>query len=121
MHKTAAEAVAYFSDKLGFTMAASRLKEILDSGDSSYVVIDARHSDAFGEGHVPGATFVDTDQPLEQWNLGDKEKTYVFYCYSEYCHRAARACLAAALEGYKVMELHGGFEVWEGYPMPVEK
>lgn len=120
MEKSANEAVSYFSDKLGFTMAASRLKEIIDSGDSGYVVIDARHCDPYSENHIPGAQFVDTDLPVDQWELGDLEKTYVFYCYSEYCHRAARACLAAAIEGYKVMELHGGFEVWEGYPMPLE-
>ncbi len=120
MQKSANEAVSYFSDKLGFTMAASRLKEIIDSEDSNYDIIDARHSDSYSEGHIPGARFVDTDQPVDQWKFDDVDKTYLFYCYSEYCHRAARACLAAAIEGYKVMELHGGFEVWEGYPMPVE-
>lgn len=119
--KTAHEAVKFFSDKLGFMMACSRLKQIIDSGDKSFEIIDARHRGAFIGGHVPGARFVNIDKAFAEWKLEDKEKIYVFYCYSDLCHRAAKACLTAALEGYKVMELHGGYEGWAEYPMPVEK
>lgn len=102
-------------------MSCSRMKHKLDQGDERFVLIDARHEDAYQEGRIPGARFIDVDQPVADWDLGSKEKVYVFYCYSELCHRAAWACLNAALDGYRVMELHGGFEGWEGYPMPVEK
>ncbi len=114
-------AIRFFQDKLGFLMAPSRLKAQLDAADKAYRVLDARHPDTYAESRIPDATFVDADDLESQWHLFDKEKIHVIYCYSELCHRAARVCLAAALQGYAVMELHGGFEGWAEYPMPVDQ
>lgn len=113
-------AVAFFSERLGFLMAQSALKEMLDDTNSEIRVIDVRHRDVFDESRIPGAIYVDADNLDDYWHCFDTTKIHVLYCYSELCHRAARVCLAAAIKGFPVMELHGGFEGWVEYPFPVE-
>lgn len=113
-------AVQFFSDRLGFLMAQSSLKAKIDAGDEEVRIIDVRHRDVYEESRIPGAFWVDADDLDSFWEAFDKGQTYVIYCYSELCHRAARVCLAASLKGYPVMELHGGFEGWIEYPFPIE-
>ncbi len=119
--KDSSKAVEFFSSRLGFLIAPSKLKEQLDQSDLNIAVIDVRHLDSYNESRVPSATFVDADDLDSQWELFSRDKTNVIYCYSELCHRAARVCLAASLKGFSVMELHGGFEGWAEYPMRLEK
>lgn len=114
------KAVGFFSERLGFLMAPSALKAKIDSGDTNMCIIDVRHRDAYDESRISGAHWVDADDPDAYWDCFDPSLIHVIYCYSELCHRAARVCLAAALKGYPVMELHGGFEGWAEYPFPVE-
>lgn len=113
-------AVRFFSDRLGFLMAQSRLKALIDEGNQDYVVLDVRHEDVYKESRIPSAKWIDADDLDSMWERFDKERINVIYCYSELCHRAARVCLAASLKGYSVMELHGGFEGWAEYPFSVE-
>ncbi len=115
------KAVEFFSSRLGFLIAPSKLKEHLDASDSNIVVIDVRHLDSYNESRIPSATFIDADNLDSQWKHFSSDKTHVIYCYSELCHRAARVCLAASIKGFSVMELHGGFEGWAEYPMRIEK
>lgn len=113
-------AVRFFSERLGFLMAQSRLKGKIDAQETDFQVIDVRHRDVFEESRIPGAVWVDADS-LENFRPAfKKDRTNIIYCYSELCHRAARVCLAASLEGFPVMELHGGFEGWAEYPFPVD-
>lgn len=111
----------FFAERLGFLMAQSQLKQKMDNGDEDFLVIDVRHDDVFAESRIPGAIHVNADDLDSQWEKFDPTKINVVYCYSELCHRAARVCLAASLKEIPVMELHGGFEGWEHYPMPLEK
>lgn len=110
----------FFSERLGFLMAQSGLKQKMDNGDEDFIVLDVRHADVFSESRIPGAVHVDADSLETEWHKFDPERINVIYCYSELCHRAARVCLEAALKEIPVMELHGGFEGWEHYPMPLE-
>lgn len=113
-------AINFFADRLSFILACSALKSKIDSADDNFVVLDARHEDVYSESRIPNATFIDADNLDMYWEKFSKDKINVIYCYSELCHRAARVCLAAAQRGYKVMELHAGFEGWAEYPMPLE-
>lgn len=115
-----AKAVEFFLNRLGFLMAQSALKLKIDAGDTDFIVLDARHKDVYDESRIPGAVWIDADGINAYWHYFSKEKINIVYCYSELCHRAARVCLSAALEGFPVMELHGGFEGWAEYPFPLE-
>jgi rhodanese-related sulfurtransferase len=48
-----------------------------------------------------------------------KDKLQVLYCYDETCHLAAEAAVALTAQGFRVIEMEGGFSTWEarGYPV----
>ena len=62
--------------------------------------------------------------PQDRWDsLGgmNREKTYIFYCYTQTCHLAAQACAKFASRGYPVMEMEGGFAAWKAAELDVER
>jgi rhodanese-related sulfurtransferase len=53
--------------------------------------------------------------PHGQWHTAkglSKDKLNILYCYSQTCHLAAAAALELASQGYRVMEMEGGFAAW---------
>lgn len=114
-------AVDYFSEKLSYTISCSRLKEKIDRGDKDFQILDVRHKDAWNEGRIPGALFIDADDLENQWHLFSKDKINIIYCYGLLCHRGFRVCLEAAKRGYPVMDLLGNYHGWVNYPFEVEK
>lgn len=111
--------IEYFNAKLEFTTGPMELHFMIERGDSIGIV-DVRHYEDYARSHIPSAVSL----PEEQWDHFDglsTEKPNIVYCYSQQCHLAARACKYFAEHGYPVMELEGGFDVWEHYSMPVEK
>ena len=84
------------------------------------VVVDVRAAEDFAKGHVPGAV----NLPREQWQTAaglSKEKVNVVYCYSHTCPLGGQACAQLAGQGYPVVEMDGGFEVWQSSALEVEQ
>ena len=84
------------------------------------VVVDVRATEDFAKGHVPGAV----NLPREQWQTAaglSKEKVNVVYCYSHTCPLGGQACAQLAGQGYPVVEMDGGFEVWQSSALEVEQ
>jgi rhodanese-related sulfurtransferase len=50
-----------------------------------------------------------------------KPNKFILYCYSPTCHLAAKAAVQFAAQGYPVMEMDSGFEVWRQKQLNVEK
>ena len=115
------KAVGYFSEKLGFTISCTRLKEKMDRGDRDFQLLDVRHKEAYDEGRIPGAIMLDADNLDKNWHLFSKDKLNIVYCYGMLCHKGYQVCLEAAKRGYPVMDLWGNFDGWENYPMKVER
>ncbi len=115
------EAITYFEDKLSFTISCSRLKAKFDNSEDDFIVLDVRHRDAYSEGRIPGAIFIDADDLDNQWHLFSKDKVNIIYCYGMLCHRGYVVCLEAAKKGYKVMDLLGNYDGWFNYPFDIEK
>ena len=110
---------AWFEDKLAFTTGPVELDQML-KGNENVVVVDVREADDFAKGHIPGALSL----PQGRWDsLGGmtRDKTYVFYCYTQACHLAAQACAKFATCGYPVMELEGGFAGWKTAELDIER
>ncbi len=110
---------AYFEDKLAFTTGPVEVDRMLESNEN-IVVVDVREPEDFAKGHVPGAV----NLPREKWDRLDgmnRDKTHVFYCYTQNCHLAAEACAKFAARGYPVMELEGGFAAWKGADLDIER
>ena len=84
------------------------------------VVVDVRTAEDFAKGHIPGAV----NLPREQWQTAaglSKEKVNVVYCYSHTCPLGGQACAQLAGQGYPVVEMDGGFEVWQSSALEVEQ
>ncbi len=110
---------AWFEDKLAFTTGPVELERMIKSNEN-IVVVDVREPEDFAKGHVPGALSL----PQDKWDtLGgmSREKTYIFYCYTQTCHLAAQACAKFAGRGYPVMEMEGGFAAWKAAELDIER
>ncbi|MFD6419373.1 rhodanese-like domain-containing protein [Streptomyces sp. NPDC060194] len=114
-----AAAAAYFRASLAFHADVADVAAALAAGgDPGFVVVDSRSTDAWNQGHVPGAVHLPTAQiPAQAERLLDRSVPVVTYCWGPGCNGAARAALALAELGYQVKEMLGGFEYWarEGF------
>ncbi|WP_228979154.1 rhodanese-like domain-containing protein [Streptomyces sp. DH12] len=115
-----AAAAAYFAAGLAFHTDVSDVAAALATGgDPGFVVLDSRSTEAWDQGHVPGAVHLPTALVAERAErLLDRDVPVVVYCWGPGCDGAARAALALAERGFRVKEMLGGFEYWarEGFP-----
>jgi rhodanese-related sulfurtransferase len=114
-----ARARAWFEDKLAFTTGPVEVDHMLKS-NGNIVVVDVRDAEDFAKGHIPGAL----NLPHGRWDSLDgmsRDKTYIFYCYTQACHLAAQACAKFASRGYPVMEMEGGFAAWKAAELDIER
>ena len=112
-------AVRYFSDKIAFTTGPVELVKMREQ-DVTLQVIDVRAASDYRKNHIPNSI----NLPEEEWdtqNLLLKDRLHVLVCYSQVCHLAARAAQKFAQQGYRVMELEGGFKAWTEHKMPLEQ
>jgi ArsR family transcriptional regulator len=87
------------------------LSQALEQG-RNIAVVDVRKAEDFAKGHVPGAV----NLPPDQWNEAtglSKDKVAVVYCYNHTCPLGGAACAELAGRGYPVVEMDGGFDVWQ--------
>ncbi|MBQ0877994.1 rhodanese-like domain-containing protein [Streptomyces sp. RT42] len=114
-----AEAAAHFRASLAFHTDVSDVAAALAAdGDPGFVLLDTRSTEAWDQGHVPGAVHLPTALvPVEAGRLLDPAVPVVTYCWGPGCDGAARAALALAELGYRVKEMLGGYEYWvrEGF------
>ncbi|MEU9201959.1 rhodanese-like domain-containing protein [Streptomyces sp. NPDC048332] len=114
-----AVAAAYFGASLAFHADVSDVAAALASGaDPGFVLLDSRSTEAWDQGHVPGAVHLPTALIAGQARqLLDPAVPLVTYCWGPGCNGATRAALALAELGYQVKEMLGGFEYWvrEGF------
>lgn len=110
----------YFAARMAFTTGPVELNRWIESKEP-VTIIDVRRPEHFAQGHIPGAI----NLPKEKWAAApaplSKDRVSVLYCYSHVCHLAAEAALEFAKQGYPVMELEGGFDVWQKNGLPVSK
>lgn len=109
-----AEAAAHFRAGLAFHTDVSDVAAALDAGgDPGFVLVDSRSTEAWDQGHIPGALHLPTALVPEQaGRLLGRSVPVVTYCWGPGCNGAARAALALAELGYQVKEMLGGFEYW---------
>lgn len=114
-----AAALAYFQQKLAFSIGPVGLERWLKESTDLHV-IDVRAAEDYRQGHIPGAI----NLPKDRWttNAGlAKGKTNIFYCYSITCLLAAQAAAYFAKRNFPVMELLGGFDEWDAHGFEIEK
>lgn len=102
--------VDFFAEKLAFTLGPVELEKMLE--EKKVKLLDVRRKEDFDEGHIPEAISMPKEEIKDRLTELSKSDVHVVYCYNQQCHLAAAAALQLAKEGYPVMELDGGFDVW---------
>ena len=113
-------AQAFFEAKVSFTTGVHELEIMLQQNKPGIGVIDVRYPADYAKGHVPGAVNV----PKGKWHATGslrKDIVYYVYCYTQTCHLGAEAALALTRQGFKVIEVEGGWATWEANGYPVER
>lgn len=115
-------AAQYFRDRLSFTTGVHELQVLItsDKRPENYQVVDVRYPADFATSRIPGAI----NLPKGQWKnvrVLDKDATIYLYCYTQTCHLAAQAAVELAAQGYKVVEVEGGWDTWVKSNFPVDE
>lgn len=103
-------ATDFFAEKLAFTLGPVELKKML--ADKKVKLIDVRAKEDYDEAHIPEAVCIPKAELEGKLSQLSNKDVHVVYCYNQQCHLAAAAALVLAKNGYPVMELDGGFDVW---------
>src|SRR3989442_671626 len=106
-----AKAQEFFAEKLAFTTGPIEVSHQIEQGEN-ISIIDVRDEEDYEKGHLPGAL----NLPQGRWETFEglrKDTVNILYCYGPTCHLAAKAAVQFAAQGYPVMEMDGGFEVWK--------
>jgi rhodanese-related sulfurtransferase len=101
----------YFASRLAYTTGVHELEVLVQQGARDAIVADVRFPSDYVKGHVPGAI----NLPKGKWQKPGglrKDATIYVYCYDQTCHLAAEAAFELAKQGYKVVEVEGGWERW---------
>lgn len=117
-----ARARDYFRARVGFTTGAHELEVLINSkkDPATFQVVDVRYPSDFATGHVPGAI----NLPKGKWQNPkglSKDATLYVYCYNPTCHLAAEAAVELVSQGYRVVEVEGGFDTWVANGYAVDK
>lgn len=107
-----ARAREHFAARNAFTTGVHELDYLVQNDKGEAIVVDLRFPRDYAAGHVPGAI----NLPKGKWQNPKglrKDATHYLYCYDQTCHLAAEAALALVRQGYRVVEVEGGFERWQ--------
>lgn len=104
-------ATDFFAEKLAFTLGPVELQHMLE--ENKVKLIDVRRKEDYDESHIPQAVSIPKDELKNRLAELSKDDVHVVYCYNQQCHLGAAAALSLAKNGYPVMELEGGFQVWK--------
>jgi rhodanese-related sulfurtransferase len=116
-----ADAAAHFARRLAVETDVSDVAAALESGVPGFVLLDSRSTEAWGQGHVPGALHLPGREIAARADDElDRSVPVVTYCWGPGCNGATRAASALALLGFRVREMIGGFEYWAREGLPVE-
>lgn len=112
------EASRHFAARLAVETDPSDVHHDLKHGAGSFVLVDARSPEAYGNGHIPGAVslphrLINTESVQSL----DPQIPIVAYCWSPACNAGTKAAAKLAALGFQVKEMIGGIEYWrrEGF------
>jgi rhodanese-related sulfurtransferase len=110
----------YFRSRLSFETDPSDIYYDLKTNVSGIVVVDARTSETYARGHVPGAINL-PHRTIDSNTVASlpRDKVIVTYCDGIFCNASTKAAAKLTALGFKVKEMLDGMEGWrkEGYPV----
>ena len=111
---------SHFESSLTFETDPSDVHADLQNGETGFVVLDARTTESYAKGHVPGAISF-PHRKIDSTSVSSlpRDKLIVTYCDGVYCNASTRAAAKLAALGFRVKEMIHGMSGWiqEGYPV----
>ncbi|HEX9162596.1 MAG TPA: rhodanese-like domain-containing protein [Thermoanaerobaculia bacterium] len=114
------EALAHFERLLEFETDCWDVHAALQNDPRSFVLLDVRSPQLYGEGHIDGAVNLPHGR-INERNLAAfaADALFVVYCAGPHCNGADRAAIRLARLERPVKKMIGGITGWieEGYPL----
>ena len=110
----------HFSSRLAFETDPSDVYTDLQNGETGFIVLDARTTEAYSKGHIPGAiSFPHRRIEAATVTSLSKNKVIITYCDGVFCNASTRAAAKLTALGFRVKEMVHGMAGWkeEGYPV----
>jgi len=108
------DALAHFERLLEFETDCWDVHAALKSEPHSFVLLDVRSPQLYGEGHVEGAVNLPHGK-INERNLApySADTLFVVYCGGPHCNGADRAAIRLARLGRPVKKMIGGITGWK--------
>jgi len=121
-HYDTTKALEHFRARVDFTTGSHELEVLINSkkNPATYQVVDVRYPSDFAAGHVPGAINLQKGK-WQNPKVLNKDATLYLYCYNPTCHLAAEAAVELVAQGYKVIEVEGGWDTWVNNGYAIER
>lgn len=97
-------------------ISAEGLKNVIESEDSRFVIVDVRPKSAYDMGHIPTAVNIPSGLVSDVENPPPTDKYIILYCFGGLTSPAAGEKMIA--NGYKHILVWGGINSW---PYELEK
>ena len=105
---------AYFAAKLACETDPADIWADLEAGQAGFVVVDTRSTEAYAQGHIPGALSLPHAEIDERTVAALPPGTVaVTYCWGPGCNAGTKGAAKLAALGVPVKEMIGGFEYWQ--------
>ena len=116
------EAREHFIRRLAFETDPWDVHEALAEGGAPFVLVDARSSESYAHGHIPGAVSL-PHRAIDRAVLArfSRDVPIVTYCDGIGCNASTKAAAKLAALGFRVKEMLGGLEWWRRDGFPVEE
>ena len=99
-------------------ISASELLERMKS--DTIVLLDARPTDEYRAGHIPGAVSLPVDQLEAYLDTLPHDQEIVAYCRTSYCLLSDELAVILKSKGFDVRVLETGMSDWQALGYPVE-
>ena len=101
-----------------------QVKELHEAREA--VLVDARSSSSYAEGHIPGAVLLPVDQARKNPRItgaaAGKDATLIVYCNGFSCHDSMEVGKLLMKAGYSSVYVYeGGYPEWRDAGYPVAK
>ena len=109
----------YYDTQTATLVSPHSLRELIEYGQSPYLLVDLRERNDYLRSHIVGAINVVPSENLvedfKKLQVENPYKTILTYCYTEVCMRGREVGRDLAAGGVFVRELGIGYNEWEHF------